>query len=71
MSASKKKADPVSAPRHFKDCPHWGKGGSFTYDPVTKQRTRVTGAGITPTPQVDGTAPAPAPAKDKKEAANG
>lgn len=25
----------------FINCPDWGKGGSFIYDPVTKTRTRV------------------------------
>ena len=25
----------------FINCPDWGKGGSYIYDPVTKTRTRV------------------------------
>lgn len=25
----------------FTQCPNWGQGGSFVYDPVTRQRTRA------------------------------
>ena len=43
----------------FENCPDWGKGGQFIYDPITQTRTRVMPAleqvtepdvaGLTPT----------------------
>jgi len=30
-----------NAPQDFTNCPEWGKGGQFVYDPVTRTRTRV------------------------------
>lgn len=30
-----------NALQDFTSCPHWGKGGQFIYDPVTKTRTPI------------------------------
>jgi hypothetical protein len=30
-----------NALQDFTSCPDWGMGGQFTYDPVTKTRTRI------------------------------
>jgi len=60
-----------STPLDFTKCPHWGKGGSYTADPETGLRTRVSDA-----PTAIDTAPASAPeagqspvkpSKEKKE----
>jgi hypothetical protein len=30
-----------NALQDFTNCPEWGKGGQFAYDPITKTRTRI------------------------------
>ncbi|MGO4380372.1 hypothetical protein AB4Z19_19005 [Pseudoduganella sp. RAF19] len=40
---SKEVTKDAGAGPFFKDCPHWGKGGSYTFDPVSGQRTKTTG----------------------------
>lgn len=40
---------PAAAPNALQDftsCPEWGIGGQFTYDPVTKLRTRTDAAPV-------------------------
>lgn len=34
-------AEAPAALQAFTDCPQWGSGGRFIYDPVTKTRTRL------------------------------
>lgn len=44
----------------FLNCPDWGKGGRYVYDPVTNTRTRVDDDGV---PVAEETAAVPAPAE--------
>ncbi|MDD5176754.1 MAG: hypothetical protein PHQ05_10070 [Sterolibacterium sp.] len=53
---------PGAAP-NFTDCPFWGQGGQYIYDPVTKTRTKVSPTvapadGIEKTPVAGDTLPA-------------
>lgn len=58
----------------FTSCPNWGVGGSYTYDPATKMRTRLQPATEAAASQVKSetpVAPAGKAKNDEKEVSNG
>jgi hypothetical protein len=49
-----------NGPQDFTQCPDWGKGGSYVYDPVTQTRTRVPDEDNAQSEAIPEAAPAPA-----------
>ncbi|MYM80537.1 hypothetical protein GTP44_01000 [Duganella sp. FT50W] len=53
-------------------CKHWGQGGSYAYDPATKQRTRLDGTTHVVIPaQSEQTVAEPKAKANNKEKAHG
>lgn len=50
----------------FTNCPHWGAGGRYIYDPATKTRTRVEPADEASNDQVQSETPAKPAGKANK-----